>query len=449
MHRLIFCAIFAAFLAHPVLCAAEPLRTATAGISGGELDGDGNPSVLGMSRAVFGTCSGSLIAPNLVLTAQHCVANTASPRVLCGSAPFTSRIAPQFFTVTTEPVIELDQRNYRGLQLHLPPGDGDLCGQDVALLILEENIPEDEAEYLIPRIDIPVEPGETYTAIGYGHTGDGTDSGVRRILTDRVVQCVNDECGFGTQVSDREFLGSRGICQGDSGGPALDIDGQVIGVVSRGGDGCGETVYGSVPGWGEWIREIGEIAAELGGYEAPPWVTEGSSDPALVDADGDGIRDHRDNCPDVANADQVDTLGNGVGDACRPPLDGRGGSCAVCDPCYADEDCGEGALCRIGDEETGICTAACTADADCPGQTVCTAVDGEMLCLPASADVEAGALCADAFVCDADADKPADEAVASGNKADGGGCAASGSAPATPLALVTLAIGLGFSRRRR
>lgn len=44
---------------------------------------------------------------------------------------------------------------------------------------------------------------------------------------------------------------------------------------------------------------------------------------APVDADGDGVADKIDNCPFVPNYDQTDTVGNGVGDACRPvaPLD--------------------------------------------------------------------------------------------------------------------------------
>ena len=39
------------------------------------------------------------------------------------------------------------------------------------------------------------------------------------------------------------------------------------------------------------------------------------------DSDGDGVPDADDNCPDVANADQADTDGDGAGDACDPDDD--------------------------------------------------------------------------------------------------------------------------------
>ncbi|WP_428262428.1 thrombospondin type 3 repeat-containing protein [Haliangium sp.] len=42
------------------------------------------------------------------------------------------------------------------------------------------------------------------------------------------------------------------------------------------------------------------------------------------DADGDGVMDSADNCPNVANPDQVDTDGDGPGDACDPDADGDG-----------------------------------------------------------------------------------------------------------------------------
>ncbi|MFO0840652.1 MAG: thrombospondin type 3 repeat-containing protein [Phycisphaerae bacterium] len=39
--------------------------------------------------------------------------------------------------------------------------------------------------------------------------------------------------------------------------------------------------------------------------------------PASGDRDADGVPDDKDNCPDVSNADQRDTNGDGIGDACE------------------------------------------------------------------------------------------------------------------------------------
>jgi len=37
----------------------------------------------------------------------------------------------------------------------------------------------------------------------------------------------------------------------------------------------------------------------------------------VIDSDGDGITDSKDNCPNVANPDQIDSNKNGIGDACE------------------------------------------------------------------------------------------------------------------------------------
>lgn len=52
----------------------------------------------------------------------------------------------------------------------------------------------------------------------------------------------------------------------------------------------------------------------------------------VSDADGDGILDEDDNCPSVANADQADFDGDGIGDVCDDDIDNDG-------VLNADDDC--------------------------------------------------------------------------------------------------------------
>src|SRR5690606_34850725 len=67
------------------------------------------------------------------------------------------------------------------------------------------------------------------------------------------------------------FVGDESVCEGDSGGPALDAEGRIVGVVSRGADNCGPTIYSAVSPWRDWIVEVTERAMRLGRYGAPDW----------------------------------------------------------------------------------------------------------------------------------------------------------------------------------
>jgi hypothetical protein len=42
------------------------------------------------------------------------------------------------------------------------------------------------------------------------------------------------------------------------------------------------------------------------------------------DFDDDGIQDDKDNCPNIANADQTDSDADNIGDACDPDIDDDG-----------------------------------------------------------------------------------------------------------------------------
>lgn len=98
-------------------------------------------------------------------------------------------------------------------------------------------------------------------------------------------------------------------CPGDSGGPAL-LGGKVVGLyhgVAPGaptdGSGCSsKSEYAFLP------RSFLDGLCKLGAFEACLGPRS--------DTDLDGVADATDNCPAVANRDQVDSDGDGKGDAC-------------------------------------------------------------------------------------------------------------------------------------
>lgn len=299
-------------------------------------------------------CTATLLAPNLLLTARHCVSAGSHDDVLCGDAELGEPYPGDAFYATNDPQPREGSPFFRGRAVKVPVQGGDTCGYDIALVMLDGNVPASLATPAVPRIDEEVTPGETYTAVGYGVNENGQSTGTRMERSGLNVDCQPGSCGGG--VESTEFRGETGICSGDSGGPALDADGKVVGVVSRGGPDCGTPIYGTVTAWRQFLIDTAKEAASLGGYEAPFWVTTGSSDPPAV-------------------VTPVDTRAS-EGDACT-----------------SSDGCRDGLACYAsGSASEAACVRECTATSDCASGLVCENVGPTSVCLPphGGADDEGG-----------------------------------------------------------
>jgi hypothetical protein len=300
---------------------SERVGAAPSPISGGYSD-TSDTSVVSVIDISGALCSGSLLAPNFVLTARHCV-STTSEQIDCATATAGPAHAASQFYVTTKSVVTQNPSDYHPVQEVIvdPLMSKFLCGNDAALLILADNIDPSEAVPLIPRVDTELAKGEEYDAIGYGATNDaGNGAGSRRRRDSLFVQCAEEGCKqFSQFIKQTEWLGDTGICSGDSGGPAIDLQNRVVGVTSRGGAGCADPVYGAVHGWGQWIMDNAVYAAGIGGYDPPAWATGWPTDPEY-------------NYPIGGACDDTCASGYCLADECTR-------LCSDAAPCPDDHDC--------------------------------------------------------------------------------------------------------------
>ncbi|MEO8182007.1 MAG: S1 family peptidase, partial [Deltaproteobacteria bacterium] len=226
-----------------------------------------------------------LIAPNLVLTARHCVAFTDDEDekgvVECATAQFNDPLPANLVLASPEPVRPKDANDpsyVRGKEIRTL-GDADVCGFDIALVILEGKGISDATRPIIPRLQEAPLAREKFSTVGFGLTNpaDPGSDGTRQRAEGSVVRCSREDC---VALSDGAIRNSEWasvdapICSGDSGGPALDEQGRVIGVASRGDLDCEIAVYGDVSSWAPFIIDTALDAAVLGDYEPAAWTSD-------------------------------------------------------------------------------------------------------------------------------------------------------------------------------
>ncbi len=290
--------LLAAVLSLPLFaCSAAPAADEVGqsehDVEGGQLDtSNANNFAVGITSGENAVCSGTLIAPNLVLTARHCVvAEEGSGWVTCKDK-FGPTLSAAELKVTTSPNIYRADQFYPAKKV-IVPQDESFCGNDLALILLEKNIPSDEAKPAIPVVQFDMtqsaEVGKQITALGYGLTNPSAkDSGFRRIRENIGILCVPGSktlacTGDLKDLADSqsEFVTEGFVCSGDSGGGAFEqrsfATGKpfVLGTLSRGpqtNSRCLAAIYTRTDMHADLIVGAALEAATLGGYSAPDWT---------------------------------------------------------------------------------------------------------------------------------------------------------------------------------
>lgn len=242
-------------------------------------------------------CTGSLIAPNAVLTVRHCFLPRPNKYVInCSEDQFAAKVEPPVnYWVTTAANVGASRVHWRRVRSLETPLALGVCGNDVAIAILDDVIPANEATPGTPIFDenefASFVKESSFAASGFGKTNalEQVDEGVRHLLRGVPIRCVVGDgdrpCPvgiLGSLIADQEYLAGSGFCQGDSGAAAISLESanmppaHIHGVLSRASvsDGkCVDSVFEKLVRWRPFISDT-VIRTAARPDDVPTWARE-------------------------------------------------------------------------------------------------------------------------------------------------------------------------------